>query len=224
MPCLQVPQRGAAWTCTERAPTAADGTISMALRLCAPTGHCCLLIRGLAAKPIRVDPASSQVTNVEAANRKQALYATEWQAMRTHALPHVAHRAVSNYRRQRSVFVLTPADGSAAMQYEMAASGLQAAGAALATSMAQTAMLQTIAARAGRSAAQLLTCGGQPGARVPAGCHISSGANASTFSTQAMLRVAAMELGSVECSCADVGLDYPEPVPRCVVAVRVHLN
>lgn len=198
---------------------AADGTIYTCHWLYAGSSRC-LHIRDLIAKVIQLDAVRSAAAAAAALDRKRVVYEAEWQMVASHAAPHAADQAISCLPQRQPVFVLSQ-PGVEAERYGMphparsAAGAVQAAGAAVSTCLAQTMMLQTAAAQAGRgSSMQLLTQGAQPVARAPSGCFASAGASAPALSMQSMMRVAAMEFGMVQWASADAGLAYPQPAPR----------
>jgi len=219
-PTLQVPQRGPAWTCTERAPMAAGGTIYTSHWLYTAGSSRCLHISNLIAKVIQLDGARSEAAAAAAADRKRVVYETEWQVVGSHAALQAGQAAAGGHQPRRPVFVLSH-PGAAAVEYAMprpaqsGAGATEAAGAAFATCAAQTVLLQTVAAQAGLgSSLQLLSQAAQPVARAPVGCHVSTGASAAVLSMQSMMRVAAMEFGMVQWASADVGRAHPQPQSR----------
>lgn len=216
---LQVPQRGSAWTCTQRAPMAADGTIYTCHWLYAGS-TCCLHVQDLIAKVIHLDAARSDASSAAALDRSRVVYETEWQTAAAHTVPHATDQAVSCLLQCQPVFVLNQ-PGLGAQRYAMprvaqtAAGSMFASGAAVTTCTAQTVLLQTVAAQAGRgSSMQLLTQGAQPVARAPTGSSASASTSAPALSMQSMMRVAAMEFGMVQWAGADAGLADPQPLPN----------
>lgn len=199
---------------------AADGTIYTSHWLYTAGGPRCLHIRDLIAKVIQLDAARGAAAAAAAVDRSRVIYETEWQAATAHAAPHAGAAGVSSQAQARPVFVLAQ-PGAEAQAVAMprpahaAAGAVEAAGAAFATCIAQTELLQTVAAGAGLgSSMQLLSQSAQPVARAPVGCHVDVGASASALSMQSMMRVAAMEFGAVQWASADVARAYPQPLPR----------
>ena len=215
LPHMQAPTHRTAWTSTDRAPMAADGSIYTFHRLCGSSGGPCLHIRDLHAKAIQLGGGSMEAA--AAADRRRVIYETEWQAVSSHAVPHAAQTAVGCRPQQGAQYVLAQ-PGAVAAVFAMprpagSAGGVAAAGTAVATCTAHTVLLQTVAAHASRSSAMhLLTHASQPVARAPAGCHVDGAASAAALSMQSMMRVAAQEFGAVQWGSADVGLSYP-PLP-----------
>lgn len=210
---LQMPRRGEACTCTERAPMAADGSIRTSHWLFTGASRS-LHVRDLVAKAIYLSSVRSPAATAQSLDNQRVVYGVEWQAQGSHTVPHARAHYVSCQRQPGPEICLTQADAQPEC-YALGLSSAEPAGTAFAACAAQTALLQTATAQAARRAAvQLVTWAGQSVARTPAGSRGSASASAAALGMQAMLRVGAQELASWQWAFTDVSLAHPQPLPR----------
>lgn len=188
---------------------AADGTIFTSHWLCLGGNVRHLHIRDLIAKVIHLDTARGTV--VAAQDRTQVIYETEWQVVGSHNLPQSTATTASCDGHWTSSYVLDQPSNK--LQLDIGPFGQYAtAGAAVHTCAAQTILLQTVAAHAGRgSSLGLVTQAAQPISRTPTGCFVKSHRSVEALSMQSMLRVAAQEFGMIQWSSVDSGLSCPQP-------------